>query len=392
MATKGVVLAAGEGKRMKPVSEIVPKEMIPILGRPFLYYVLRKLAQAKIRDIVIVTSDWKLPQIQSLDASRLGVRVDYAVQKEPLGPAQALLEASPYVDTEHMMVYYGDNLAEGNVPLELLHSLHRDGAADAVVSLREVDDTSRYGIARFDGKRVVEIVEKPAEGREPSRLAAMGIYIMKTERFFQSLKGVAFEYGKEQFPPQYIIRAGGRVASWTFARKWVDMGKPVDMLRASTLISRAPIRCLVLKADSTLYGSTSPSVEAGIKSGRGNELMDEVSTIVRGIRAKSGYVMSSRRKESVQRDLKLYGLERLEFIRIDEDDTQSWPHAYEAPLRNFKSNQVLVIGGDYSHDLIGPAREGMHVLLARGREDISALKELSSRKPRPRHHASSGSS
>jgi len=379
VTTKGVVLAAGEGKRMKPVSEIVPKEMIPILGKPFLYYVLRKLAQAKIRSVVIVTSDWKLPQIQSLDASRLGLRVEYVVQKEPLGPAQALFEASACVDTEHMIVYYGDNLAEGNVPLELLHAVRRNRRADAVVSLREVQDTSRYGIARLDGSRVVEIVEKPAEGREPSRFAAMGIYVMKTESFFQSLKGVAFEYGKEQFPPQYIIRAGGRVTSWVFAGSWVDMGKPVDMLRASTLISSAPIRGVVLRADSILYGVANTPGDADKNTCGRRELLDEVGRLVRAIGVKDGFVMSSNRKELVRRDLRPYGLEHFRFIRCDDEGALSSLRTYEAPLRAFDPNQLLVIGADYGHDLMGPARQGMHVLLARGKEDLAALKDLSSR-------------
>jgi len=362
---------------MKPVSEIVPKEMIPILGRPFLYYVLRKIAQAKIRSIIIVTSEWKLPIIQNLDSSQLGIKIEYVVQKEPLGPAQAMLEASSYIDTEHMMVYYGDNLADGNVPLELIHALHENQRVDAVISLREVDDTSRYGVARFDANRVVEIVEKPAPGREPSKFAAMGVYIMKTESFFQSLNGITFEYGKEQFPPQYIIRAGGQVASWVFKGRWVDMGKPVDMLRASALISKGQIKCVVLKADSTIYGGFPTPSEGVHGAPERNDLMNGVRELMSGMGVRDGFVISSRRKELVQTDLASYGLQRFTYVRPSKGGgATSSINASEGALDAFKPSQVLVIGGDYENDLMNPARRGMHVLLLRGKEDLAALKDM----------------
>jgi glucose-1-phosphate thymidylyltransferase len=373
LKAKGVILAAGEGKRMKPVSEVVPKEMIPILGRPFLYYVVQKLADAGVGEAVVVASDWKLPLIRRLDVRSLGVKLEFAVQKEPLGPAHALLQAAPFMDADYMLVNYGDNIAEGNVPGDLIRSSQGDPTADAVVALREVSDTSRYGIARFEGGRVAEIVEKPPVGTEPSRLAAMGLYAMKTESFLESVRGVKFEYGKEQFPPQYILRSGGRVLSWTYSGNWVDMGKPVDMLRASVLISKEPIRCVVLDTDHVGPGGRPSPGRGGEGSAVEGWLAQWLARFLAADRSRTLCAATSHGAPAAERTLASAGLGPCTLVLEKGEDSGDAPGPYAPLLKSYAPRQVLVVGGDYARDLLLPATLGTHVLLAASRDDAAAL-------------------
>ncbi len=365
METEAVVLAAGEGKRMRPVSDTVPKELIPILGRPFIHYVLARLAEAEVRDIVIVSSEWKLPMIKELGTQGLDIRLSYAVQREPLGPAHALLQAKQFLRGESMLVYYGDNVAEDNVPLQVARSMREAEGVDSVIALRRVEDTSRYGIARFDGDRIVEIVEKPRVGTEPSRMAAMGVYAMRTESFFRSVRGVTFEYGKEQFPPQYVLKAGGRAKGLNYPGNWVDMGKPVDMLRASALLARERVSCLVLDADTTLFAQGD-----GGRVG-GPRLVPELARAINAFASSNAleelFVAAESRAEAAQAVLRAAGL------HVDVLRAPLGPNRYGELARRYRPAQVLVVGGDYARDLLGPARLGMHVLLVTQPEDLRFL-------------------
>ncbi|MDA4125387.1 MAG: nucleotidyltransferase family protein [Thaumarchaeota archaeon] len=372
---KAVILAAGEGKRMKPVSEVVAKEMVPILGRPFLYFVIARLVEAGIKDIVIVATTKKIQLIHKLEQyGDLGVRLTYATQREPLGPAHALLQARPFLDTDYFLVQYGDNIAEGNVPRKLMGELSKNSNADSIVALREVDDTSRYGIVRFSGKRIVEIVEKPKIGSEPSRLAAMGMYILKTKKFFESVEGVVFEYGKEQFPPEYIIQAGGNVVGWKFKGAWVDMGKPEDMLRASILLNAGRIKCIVLIQDRDSNLSRSLRNPTGART----NLWEPSQAIVTGAKKSNQRMILFvvREGDSGSRvRVKLAMSGNLGGLPSDKEinEAETLDQLYLLLSKHFPHSGVLVIGGDYRRDLLPAAELGMHVLLASKPEDLAPI-------------------
>lgn len=253
---KAVVLVAGEGKRMRPVSDFVPKEMIPILGKPFLYYVLMRLKKAGLRDVVIVTSPKKEVLLRRAfkDGREMELKIEYVLQEQQLGPAHAILQARKLIDTEYFLVHYGDSLADKNVSKALVETQKKQ-VSDIVLCFREVDDPSRYGIVYFDGDRIVDVVEKPLPGTEPSRMATMGVYVMKTSTFFNCIKDASFKYGVEQFPPRYVLQAGGSAIGWKFDGRRVDLGKPEDIFKASTLVSDRPIRCMAFDADNTLYNT-----------------------------------------------------------------------------------------------------------------------------------------
>ncbi len=233
---KAVILAAGEGKRMKPLSDRMPKMMLPILDKPFLEYILTEIREAGIKEMVIVISPRNGGPIREYfgDGSRLGLNIEYALQEQRKGTADAIARARDFLDTEYFLVHYGDSLTNINLPKTLLENFTE--GADAFLTLREESDTSRYGVAKFNGEDITEIVEKPPKGEEPSSMVMVGVFLLRTKSFFDSLE-TEFKHGKEEFPAQYILRNGGKVRGWVFSGKRVDLGKPEDLLNASRLLS-----------------------------------------------------------------------------------------------------------------------------------------------------------
>lgn len=236
---KAVILAAGEGKRMRPVSDKIPKIMIPILDKPFLEYIIMELKEAGIKDIIIVVSQKNGDFIKDYfkDGGGMGLKIDYVVQEHRNGTADAISRARKYLeDCDYFLVHYGDSLTNVNLPLKLIENFKKHENLDAYLTLREEENTSRYGVVKFEGKNIVDIIEKPEKGKEPSNMVTVGIFILKTKSFFDSIKGMGFEYGKEEFPAEYIIRKGGKVRGFLFSGKRVDLGKPVDILNTTKLV------------------------------------------------------------------------------------------------------------------------------------------------------------
>ncbi len=237
---QAVILAAGEGKRMKPISDEVPKMMIPILDRPFLEYILLEIKDAGITDMVIVVSPKSRGPIESYfgDGSTLGLKINYAVQHERKGTAHAISKAQEFLKDEYFLVHYGDSLTETSLPKSLVENFKKNGEVDAYLTLREEKDTWRYGVVKFDGDRIKDIVEKPEKGKEPSNMVMVGVFILKRESFFRAIRDVEFVKGKEEFPAKYILKNNGKVKGWLFSGKRVDLGWPHDILNASRLLSR----------------------------------------------------------------------------------------------------------------------------------------------------------
>jgi NDP-sugar pyrophosphorylase family protein len=222
---------------MAPLSRKIPKEMLPVLDRPFMGYNLDYLEDAGIRNVVIVTSPKKEFIRRYYGRRYKKIKLYYFIQKEQLGPAHAILSAESFLkNKEFFLVQYGDSLTEINLPRETISRFKKEkGNIDAFLSLRPVEDPSRYGVVKFDimGK-IVDIVEKPKIEEAPSKIATVGTFILKSESYFNSVKGVEFGKG-EQFPAHYVLK-NGNAKGWVFYGERVDLGFPRDLIQASKLI------------------------------------------------------------------------------------------------------------------------------------------------------------
>ncbi|MDY6775280.1 MAG: sugar phosphate nucleotidyltransferase [Halobacteria archaeon] len=171
---KAVILAAGEGRRLKPLTNLRPKPMIPVANKPLLEHVVEAVAEAGIDETVIVVG-YKRERIQSYfgDGNDWDVSVEYAAQERQLGTGHAVLQAEEYVDGD-FVVLNGDRMIESDV-VESIVDKHRDGDG-TVVAVTRADEPSDYGVVETEGDEVVSITEKPPEYETQTDVINAGVY------------------------------------------------------------------------------------------------------------------------------------------------------------------------------------------------------------------------
>ncbi|MFZ0546775.1 MAG: sugar phosphate nucleotidyltransferase [Candidatus Promineifilaceae bacterium] len=179
---KGVVLAGGLGTRLRPLTAITNKHLLPIYKKPMIYYPIEMLVEAGIRDIMIVTGGNSAGDFLRLigNGEDFGLsRINYAYQKGEGGIAEALGLAREFVGNDKVVVALGDNILQNGIRkgLDAFRSQERGGR----IFLKAVDHPWEYGIAEVDGSKIRGIVEKPTD--PPSDLAVIGVYMYPPDVF-----------------------------------------------------------------------------------------------------------------------------------------------------------------------------------------------------------------
>ncbi len=179
---QAIILAGGEGKRVFPLAVNRPKPMFKLLGKPLIHHVIDTLKEAGLKDYVIVVGH-RGEQIKDYlkDGSEIGVSIDYTVQKEPLGMADAL-ETAKTLTEDHFFVVNADDIFESSLIKQMIKQF-REGQAEIVLSCKPVQETWKFGIIRIEDEKVTNFVEKPPKGKEPSNLAVVGVYILPKQIF-----------------------------------------------------------------------------------------------------------------------------------------------------------------------------------------------------------------
>ncbi len=233
---KAVLLAAGEGVRLQPITSTRPKHLIKVAGKPILQYCLDSVKNAGITEVVMVTH-YMGDSIKAYfgDGSQQGLKISYVEQKEILGTGNAASVAEPYVDGEFVLIY-GDLLF---APDAVKHAVdtYKKGKADAVMAVVPVDKPESYGIIElFEGKKVKRIVEKPAAGKAPSNLANAGVYVFSTqvfEKLRQVKKSVRGEWELTDALTMLATEGRAVLAAELAKDDWFDVGRPWDLLDAN---------------------------------------------------------------------------------------------------------------------------------------------------------------
>lgn len=173
---KGIILAGGKATRLYPITKGVCKQMLPVYDKPLVYYPLSSLMLAGIRDVLIISTPKDTPRFKDLlgNGSDLGIRLSYAVQKEPRGIAESFIVGEKFIGNDSVCLILGDNIFYGDNLADLL----KDAASltnGAIVFGYYVKDPARYGVVEFDScGNVKSIEEKPGAPR--SNYAVCGIY------------------------------------------------------------------------------------------------------------------------------------------------------------------------------------------------------------------------
>ncbi|MBL7033558.1 MAG: NTP transferase domain-containing protein [Candidatus Delongbacteria bacterium] len=178
---KGIILAGGTGSRLFPLTKVTNKHLLPVGRVPMIYFPIRKLVQAGIEEILIVTGVENMGDVVNLLGSgrEFNCRFTYKVQDEAGGIAQALALAENFSGSDQMVVLLGDNIFSGDITPYIKEFQQRDQGA--MVLLKEVPDPGRYGVATVEQGVVRRIVEKPE--LPESNLAVTGIYLYDANVF-----------------------------------------------------------------------------------------------------------------------------------------------------------------------------------------------------------------
>lgn len=225
---KAVVLVAGKGTRMEPLTSDCPKVMLQVTNKPILEHILNSAIQAGIEGFVFITG-YLEQQIREYfgDGSKWGVSIDYVQQKEQLGTANAIGYAKGHVE-EAFLVLNGDMLI-GQEDLKALLSR----TEEAVICVKEVENPSDFGVLEVENNKVVRIIEKPKN--PPTKLANAGVYLFR-ESIFDFIDRTQASVRKEfeiTDSIQMLIDSGAAVGYSPLEGRWIDIGYPWDLLKAN---------------------------------------------------------------------------------------------------------------------------------------------------------------
>jgi bifunctional UDP-N-acetylglucosamine pyrophosphorylase/glucosamine-1-phosphate N-acetyltransferase len=231
---KAVILAAGEGTRLRPLTENIPKPMLPVAGKPLLEWMIDRVKEADIKDILIVTN-YLEEQIKDyfIDGSNHEVNISYRTQEKTLGTANAFYQAYEWVGKNSFVALYGDHyLSEGT--LKKIKKTHREG--EATIAALKVNDPSQYGAFKIEEDRIIKVVEKPPKGKEPSNFANVGIYIFPPEVFWHIEETPKSPRGEYEITDtmQRMINSGLTHRKFELQESdWLDIGLPWKLLEAN---------------------------------------------------------------------------------------------------------------------------------------------------------------
>ena len=226
---QAVILVGGEGTRLRPLTYTLPKPMAPLLGRPFIGWIIERLREAGV-DEIILSCCYMPEKIEAHfgDGHEHGVRLRYVFEETPLGTAGAIRNAIEHIEG---MTYACNGDILTGLDLVKLREFHRRHDAVATIHTRPVDDPSHFGVVETDRDgRVLRFVEKPKPGETTAHDINAGTYILEPSAIEAIATGYPVSIERETFP--HLIRSRGRVFALSTSDYWIDVGRPESYMRA----------------------------------------------------------------------------------------------------------------------------------------------------------------
>jgi glucose-1-phosphate thymidylyltransferase len=237
---KGIIIAGGNGTRLRPLTMVTNKHLLPIYNKPMVFYPLETLIGAGITEILIVSGVEHAGHFLNLLGSgkEFGVRLSYEVQEEAGGIAQALGLGEDFAGGENITAILGDNIYEDRTLIAEAVKDFSKQEKGGKIFLKEVDDAARFGVAEISGNHIVGIEEKPA--RPKSNMAVTGLYMYDGD-VFSTIKGLkpSARGELEITDVNNFYIQNGTMSYQVLDGEWTDAGTFDSLLKANNLAARA---------------------------------------------------------------------------------------------------------------------------------------------------------
>ena len=265
---KGLILAGGSGRRLRPITHKTAKQLVPIANKPILHYVIEDLVGVGITDLGIVVGDTAKEIEKSVgNGSQWNADITYIRQEEPLGLAHAVLIAESFLGQEKFIMYLGDNMFEDS-----LHEVVEDfekSSTNARLLLAKVDNPQAFGVAEIDEQGAIKgLVEKPENPK--SDLALVGVYLFDSA-VHRAVKAIEpSDRGELEITDaiQWMIDEENNIEHRTLKGWWIDTGKKDPLLLCNELILGKIETLLLSQIDETV------TLKGEIVAGENVEIID----------------------------------------------------------------------------------------------------------------------
>jgi len=230
---KGLILAAGRGTRLRPLTHTRPKPVIRLAGKPIIQYAVDNLLEAGITEVGVVVSPDTVEAVKLALKDSLDVQITYVVQEEALGIAHAVGSAREWLGQSPFVLYLGDNLFQKGIKPFVDAYKHDLGA---VIALVRVPDPRQFGVAVLEEGHIKQLLEKPKE--PPSDLAVAGVYVFGPVimEIIANLEPSARGEYEITDAIQALVDQGHTVLGQEITGWWKDTGRPADLLDANRLL------------------------------------------------------------------------------------------------------------------------------------------------------------